>query len=99
MYLSLELEKIVLKLYVSGRAPNSQRARSNLDEILEQNRPERFDLEIIDILENPMRAIKDGILVTPTLCKIAPLPRVEILGNLSDMEKVIQSLGLIGGRY
>lgn len=98
MYLSVELEKIVLKLYVAGRSPNSQRARSNLDQILEQNKPERFDLEIIDILENPMRAIKDGILVTPTLCKITPLPRVEIFGNLSDMEKVVQSLGIIGGR-
>ena len=99
MYLSLELEKIVLKLYVAGRAPNSQRARSNLDEILAEYNPDHFDLEVIDVLENPNQAINDGILVTPTLCKIAPPPQVRILGNLSDVEKVIHTLGLIGGRY
>lgn len=96
--MTLEQGKIVLKLYVAGRAPNSERARSNLDEILAEIRPDRFDLEVIDILENPMRAIEDGILVTPTLCKIAPLPQAKIHGNLSDAEKVIHALGLIGGK-
>lgn len=90
-------EMIVLKLYIVGRAPNSIRARSNLDKILAQNEPGRFDLEIIDVLENPMRAIEDGILVTPTLCKILPLPKEKILGNLNDTQKVIHAIGLVGG--
>lgn len=90
-------EKIVLKLYIAGRAPNSVRARSNLNKIMAQNEPERFDLEIIDVLENPMRAIEDGILVTPTLSKISPFPGAKILGNLDDINKVINAMGLVGG--
>jgi len=96
--LSVEDNKIVLKLYVAGRAPNSQRAQLNLNEIIAQNNPNRFELEVIDILENPMRAIEDEILVAPTLWKIAPLPKAKILGNLSDVDQVVHKLGIIGGK-
>ena len=96
--MSEENKKIVLKLYIAGRAPNSQRAQFNLNEVIAQNNPDCFDLEVIDILENPMRAIEDGILVTPTLCKTSPLPKAKILGNLSDVHQVIRILGIIGGK-
>lgn len=96
--MSVENKKIVLKLYIAGRAPNSQRAQLNLNEIIKQNNPDCFDLEVIDILENPMRAIEDGILVTPTLWKTSPLPKAKILGNLSDVYQIVRILGIIGGK-
>lgn len=80
-----------LRLYVAGGAPNSLTARANLATLAAAlGHP---GLEIVDVLDDPVRALTDGILVTPTLVKIAPSPVCRIIGNLSDARRVLALLG------
>ena len=84
---------IRMRLYVTCGAPNSIIAVDNLNAII-KDLADRCKLEIVDILKDPLRAIDDGILVTPTLVKFSPTPPVSIIGNLSEKTKVIDLLGL-----
>jgi circadian clock protein KaiB len=87
------------KIYVAGAAPNSLRAIANLYAILRQFLPDQHSVEIIDILEDPLVALRDGILVTPTLVKLTPLPVRKLLGNLDERETVLRALGFVGGSW
>jgi circadian clock protein KaiB len=87
------------KIYVAGAAPNSLRAIANLYAILRQYLPDKHSVEIIDVLEDPLVALRDGILVTPTLVKLTPLPVRKLLGSLDDRETVLAALGLGGGKW
>jgi circadian clock protein KaiB len=84
------------KMYVAGAAPNSLRAIANLYAILRQYLPEKHSVEIIDVLEDPLVALRDGILVTPTLVKLTPPPVRKLLGSLDERETVLTALGLGG---
>jgi circadian clock protein KaiB len=85
---------LVMRLYVARDAPNSVRAIANLAEICKEYLQGRFKLEIIDVLEFPLRALADGILVTPSLAKASPSPVTKIVGNLSDRPSVLLALGI-----
>ncbi len=85
---------VVMRLYIANNAPNSVRAVANLAAICKEYMKDRFRLEVIDVLEFPLRALSDGILVTPSLTKVSPLPAAKIVGNLSDKNSVLQALGL-----
>ncbi len=85
---------LVLRLYVAGNAPNSAQAVANLEEICREHANGAHDLEIIDVLKQPQRAMAAGILVTPTLCKLEPLPTAQVVGNLSDKPRVLLALGI-----
>ena len=85
---------VVMRLYVANSAPNSIKAIANLEAICKKHLAEGFKLEVIDVLEFPLRALADGILVTPSLSKIAPSPGTKIVGNLSDRVNVLQALGI-----
>ena len=85
---------VVLRLYVAGNAPNSAQAVANLEAICREHLHGTQDLEIIDVLQQPQRAMAAGILVTPTLSKLYPLPTAEVVGNLSDQPKVLQAIGI-----
>ena len=82
-----------LRLYVSGNAPNSACAIANAKAICEKYFPLRSDIEIVDLLVHPLRALTDGIIVTPTLIRVLPLPVQRIVGNLSDTTQVLLALG------
>jgi circadian clock protein KaiB len=84
---------MLLRLYVADSAPNSTRAIANLAAICREHLGDKFELEIIDVLEHPLRALADGILVTPSLTKISPSPLAKIVGNLSDTAGVLRALG------
>ncbi len=84
----------VFRLYLAGGAPNSVRALANLYAICRQHYPESHRIEVIDVLKEPMRALAEAILVTPTLVKLSPAPEVQIIGNLSEEEEVLRALGL-----
>ena len=84
-----------LRLYVAGDAPNSVAARTNLRRLLETCEPGSFTLEIIDCLKEPMRALQDGVLVTPTLVRFEPLPKQTIVGTLSELARVTAALGVV----
>jgi circadian clock protein KaiB len=81
-----------LRLYIAGNAPNSVRAISNLKAICDEHFASACALEIVDLLVHPQRAFADGIIVTPTLVKLAPLPVQRVIGTLSDTEQVFQAL-------
>ena len=87
---------VVMRLYIVNNAPNSVRAIANLEAICKEHLKDKFKLEIIDVLEYPLRALADGILVTPSLAKVSPSPAAKIVGNLSDKSKVLLALGLTG---
>ena len=81
-----------LRLYVAGNAPNSARAIMNVKAICEANFAGSHDLEIVDLLEHPRRALADGIVVTPTLLKLLPVPIRRLVGSLTDTEQVLLAL-------
>ena len=84
----------MIRLYIAGSAPNSVRAQQNLGSICDEYLKGNYDLEIIDILQEPLRALVDGVLLTPTLTKVWPQPATKIVGNLSEKRDVLVALGL-----
>ena len=83
-----------MRLYVVGGAPNSMRAIANLTAICKRHLKSGFKLEIVDVLHFPLRALAEGIQVTPHLAKLSPAPAAKILGNLSDRSSVLDALGI-----
>jgi circadian clock protein KaiB len=90
------MAKYVLKLYVMGQTPNSLRAIQNLKSILSKDLKGLYNLQIIDIQKNPQLAEDEKILATPTLTKSLPPPIRKIIGDLSDRDKILIGLDLIG---
>ncbi|MEX2241782.1 MAG: circadian clock KaiB family protein [Burkholderiales bacterium] len=85
---------VKLRLYVADSAPNSARAIANLAAIRKEHLQFSFKLEIVDVLKFPLRALADGILVTPHLAKLSPLPAAKIVGDLSNRSRVLLALGV-----
>ena len=86
--------KISLRLYVVSGAPNSAAARANLFEILSELDDDSYAVEVIDCIADPRRALADGVIVTPTLVKVAPEPQRTIVGTLGERRSVLDALGL-----
>jgi circadian clock protein KaiB len=84
---------LVLRLYVAGNAPNSVRAISNARAVCEAHFATDYELEIVDLLEHPQRALSDGVIVTPTLIRLLPLPVQRVVGTLNDAERLLLVLG------
>jgi circadian clock protein KaiB len=80
---------LMLRLYVAGHAPNSLRAIANARAICDAHFAAGHQLEIVDMLQHPRRALADGIVVTPTLLRLLPLPVRRVIGNLSDTAQVL----------
>jgi circadian clock protein KaiB len=84
----------VFRLYLAGGAPNSVRALANLSALCHKHFPESHRIEVIDVLKEPLRALADAILVTPTVVKVSPAPWQQIIGNLSEEAELLRALGL-----
>lgn len=82
------------RLYVAGDAENSLAAIANLRDICDRFLPARHQIELIDVLREPMRASADGVFMTPMLVKLTPLPARKIIGCLSNRVTVLQALDL-----
>lgn len=87
----------LLRLFIAGNGPNSQKAMANLRSLCQEHLEGRFTIETIDVVEDFQAAVRDNILVTPALILVAPLPRVMVLGNLSDKQKVLLALRVSEG--
>lgn len=87
--------RLRLRLYIAGNAPNSVLAIANCRAICDEHFASGHELEIVDLLEHPQRALADGIIVTPTLLKLLPLPVQRVIGSLSDANKVVMALSSI----
>ena len=84
------------RLYIAGAAINSAHAVANLQAICRAQLSNRlkFEVELVDVFEEPKRALADGVIMTPTLIKLSPLPVRRIVGSLSDTATVLHALGL-----
>ena len=87
--------RYVFRLYVTGKTPNSMRAIANLKEVCEEHLPGQYDLQVIDIYQQPELAERDQIVAVPTLIKQLPAPLRRMIGDLSDRERVVIRLDLL----
>lgn len=88
------MNSFVLRLYVTGNTPRTERAIKNLQQICEHDLAGQYEMVVIDVLERPQLAEDEKILATPTLIKHLPPPLRRIIGDLSDTEKVLMGLDL-----
>jgi circadian clock protein KaiB len=88
------MNKIKLKLFITGQTANSSRAIGTIKRICDEYYPDEHELSIIDVLEHPQIAEDEKILATPTLIKFIPPPKIRIIGDMSDRDRVLTSLDL-----
>ena len=82
------------RLYVAGDAQNSVEALANLRELCEHHLAKRHAIEVVDVFMQPKRALADGIFMTPTLVRVAPLPQRKVVGTLTHRDTVLQVMGI-----
>ena len=87
----------LLRLFTAGNGSNSQKALANLQCLCQQHLDGRYTLETVDVVQDFEAAVRDNILVTPALILVAPLPRVVVLGTLSDLPTVLAALRVSEG--
>ncbi len=87
-------EIYMLRMYVTGASPNSAKAISNIKNICEVHLKGMYNLEIIDIYQQPLIAQKEQVIALPMLVKSTPLPLKRLIGDMSDTKKVLSALGL-----
>ena len=88
-------EKYVLRLYVAGMSPRSVRAIENIRKMSEQYLKGRYELEVIDVYQQPEIAKKEQLLAAPTLIKKLPLPLRRLIGDMSDKDRILVGLDLV----
>jgi circadian clock protein KaiB len=87
-------EKYLLKLYVTGLTPASTRAITNIKKICEEYLQGCYELEVIDVFQQPVLAKGEQIIAAPTLIKKLPLPLRKFIGDMSNTERILLGLDL-----
>lgn len=90
------MNRLVLRLYIAGYTPISERAIRNIRGICEHDLEGRYELRIIDLDRNPEAGDRNRVVVTPTLIKRLPPPLRRVIGDLSDRDSVIAELDIVG---
>jgi len=83
---------MVLCLYIAGETPRSIAALANLKKLCEENLVGRYEIEVVDLVDHPHLARQDQILAIPTLVRKLPTPIRKIIGDLSNVERVLLGL-------
>ena len=83
-----------LRLYVAGQTPRSVAAIANLKKICEQHLTGRYEIEVVDLMKDPALAQRHQIVAIPTLIRQLPEPLKRIIGDLSNLEKVLVGLDI-----
>ena len=86
--------RYILRLYVTGATPQSTRAMLNIRKICEEHLNGRYDLEVVDLSQNPTLAEGEQIVAAPTLIKKLPLPLRRFIGDMSQTERILIGLDL-----
>ncbi len=86
--------RYILKLYVAGQSPKSVNAIGNIKKICEENLQGQYELEVIDLYQQPQLAQGEQIIAVPTLIRNLPLPLRRIIGDLSNTERVLVGLDI-----
>lgn len=84
----------VLRLYISGVSPKSVRALTNLKKFCEEHLAGRYELEVIDVYQQPALAAGEQIVAVPTLIKKLPAPLRRMIGDMSDTERILVGIDL-----
>jgi circadian clock protein KaiB len=87
-------EHYILRLYVAGVTPRSTRAIANIKRVCEEHLQGRYELEVVDIYQQPVLAAGEQILAAPTLIKELPLPLRRLIGDMSNEERILLGLDL-----
>ena len=87
-------EKYLLRLYVAGMTPRSSETLARIKAVCEEHLRERYELEVIDIFQQPHLAEAGQVVATPTLVKVLPKPLRRLVGDLLDTEKVLRGLNI-----
>ena len=87
-------QKYVLRLYVTGSTPRSAKAIQNIRALCERHLAGRYELEVIDIYQQPVLAKGEQIIAAPTLIKKLPAPLRKVVGDFSDSERVLMGLDI-----
>jgi circadian clock protein KaiB len=90
----LENPRYVLRLFVTGMTPRSTRAIHAVRSLCEQRLKDRFELEIVDVYQQPQMIQGEQVFATPTLIKYQPAPMRRIIGDMSDTHRLCYGLGL-----
>ena len=90
-----EMERWELRLYIAGQTPKSVTAIVNLNRLCEEYLAGRYQLEVIDLIQNPKLAAGDQIIAIPTLVRRLPEPLRRIVGDLSNTERTLVGLQLL----
>ena len=93
-----ESKPYLLRLYVTDATPKSARAIVNARRILEEHLHGKYSLEILNIAEHVGQATADQIICAPTLLRLAPPPARRIIGDMSDVARVLKGLDVPAGR-
>lgn len=93
-FAAVEEAPCVLRLYVAGSTPQSSRAIRNLKAICDTHLPGRYRLTVVDLYAQPGLAREDQIVVAPTLIRQSPLPARRVVGDLSNIDRVLAALDL-----
>ena len=88
-------EVYILRFFITGASPNSSRAIANIKEICETRLKGNYELEIIDVYQQPLIAQSEQVIALPMLIKVSPSPVRRLIGDMSDTEKVLRGLGLL----
>lgn len=87
-------KEYVLRLYIAGATPRSIRAVANIKEICHDRLKDRYDLEVIDIYQQPALAKGEQVIAAPTLVKKLPIPLRKFIGDMSNTEQILFGLDL-----
>lgn len=91
---ALRRAKYILRLYITGSSARSLKAVHNLKKLCEEHLPDDYELEVIDIYENPNAAREEQIIAAPTLVKKLPEPLRRFVGDLSNTQKILVGLDI-----
>lgn len=88
--------KYAFKLYLTNTTTVGKAKVESLEKVLKKTGID-YSLEVINVLEDPVVAIEDGVVATPTLVKVTPLPKKKVIGQLENAEKLLAELDIVGG--
>ena len=89
-----ERQNYVLRLFITGHTQKSMRAVRNITQLCEQHLAGAYDLEVIDVYQQPALAVEHQLVAAPALLKLLPLPSRKMVGDMSDTGRVLAGLGI-----
>jgi len=84
----------IFRLYITGPTPQSTRAIVNIRKICDEHLRDRYQMEVVDIRNQPLRATTDQIVAAPTLIKVSPPPVRRFIGDMSNTDRILAGLNL-----